>query len=172
MNNKSVTMSFRLSEEESDFIASQNIDGAKTPSDKLRGIIARAIQIEKGTKDYMEAFALLQNLSSDSQRRLLDKERKLNLRSELTTKITGWIIETFAYYLSYQETGKSDKDDLLEMENALSDRLFNLFESVLRFGITSSCPCYNPKTVADRMDIVLELTEIIKNKNLTGGETK
>ena len=58
---KTITLSVRLSQEDSDYLASLKINNATTPSDKLRAIIAQSKELQFGDKDYGKSLALLKN---------------------------------------------------------------------------------------------------------------
>ena len=59
-----------------------------------------------------------------------------------------------------------------EIEAGIATRIFSLGESILRMSITENSSCYNPKVLIERIDPILELTEIIKMYRKTKGEAQ
>jgi hypothetical protein len=167
MASKNVTVSVRLSEEESDFLTSLRITEAKTPSDKLRAIIQQAKLMQESTSDFHESLNLLKNLTEPTLRHLLENERKTNLHSDLISKYSTWVIESLAYFITALEENNDsskNKEKLLEIELGLITRMKKFFEDFLRLGVTASAPCYNPNIVRDNISTILELTDIIQDK--------
>ncbi|MBU0475097.1 MAG: hypothetical protein KKF62_13165 [Bacteroidetes bacterium] len=166
ISTKSITMSVRLSEAEADFLSELKIPDAKTPSDKLRSIIQQYRLIHESEKDYSQSLSLLKNLGEASLIKLLESERKNNLSSDLISKYSSWAAESYAYFITAigsQET-EFKKETLTEIEEGLAQRVFKLIEWTLRMGVTEKAPCYNPNLISQNINTVLELTEIIKNK--------
>lgn len=174
MPSKTIPLSVRLSEEDSDFLTSLKIDEAATPSDKIRAIISQARLLEKGTKKYQDSLSLLKNIVNPTERRLLHLEREFNLRSELTSKFSDWASESLAFFITSipAEDNKVSKDTLEALEAGLVQRILALMESVLRMSITETSPCYNPKVLSGRLAPVLELFNVIQLYKKSKGEDK
>ncbi len=163
MSQKTIPISVRLSEEDADFLASLKLDGASTPSDKLRAIISQARMVEKGGREYGESLNLLRNLVVPTRHRLLENERKHNLHSELIAKFTDWSSEAMAYFITSLPNDKKPlpKEALIEIEEGVVKRVIALIENILRLGITDHAPCYNPKVISSKFDTILELTKLV-----------
>ncbi len=169
---KSTQLSVRLSEEDSDFLASLKINDAATPSDKIRAIISQARLLEKGTREFQDSLSVLKNIINPTHRRILDLERENKMRSELVAKFTDWVSESLAYFITALpvENKKAGKNNLEEFEAGLAVRILALTESILRMSITENSSCYNSKVLTSRIEPVLELNEVIQLYRKSKGE--
>ena len=89
--------------------------------------------------------------------------------SELVVQLAHWLPEALAYFQAYVPTGAlEDKDEVAaqldRLESGVADRVVNLMESILRLGITPHNPCYAPDQISGRLQIVLELCDLIMSK--------
>ncbi|MEX0886492.1 MAG: hypothetical protein WD009_08650 [Phycisphaeraceae bacterium] len=165
---KTVAMSVRVPEDDAAFIAGLEVPGAVTPSDKLRAIIAEARLRQEGPGDFRRALALSEQLLRPARQHLRDAEYRLRVHSDLVAAVEDWLPEALATAMTgplrHDASGPDENDDpaLLELERALADRVFGLIEAVLRLGVTPQCRCYDPQTIARRLQPVLELARVIE----------
>lgn len=163
---KTVTMSVRVPEEDADFIASLEVPGAATPSDKLRAIIAEARLRQEGSGDFRRALALSEQLMRPARQRLRDAEHRLRVHSDLVAAVEDWLPEALATAMTGPlhsgAPDDEDKTELLELERELADRVFALLEAVLRLGVTRQCRCYDPAAIAHRLQPIMELARVIE----------
>ncbi|MFA9480376.1 hypothetical protein ACERK3_19060 [Phycisphaerales bacterium AB-hyl4] len=165
---KSVTMSVRVPEDDAAFIAGLDVPGAVTPSDKLRAIIAEARLRQEGSGDFRRALALSEQLLRPARQRLRDVEHRLQVHSDLVAAVEDWLPEALATAMTgpihHDATGADDDDSqsLLDLEREFADRVFGLLEAVLRLGVTRQCRCYDPKTIARRLEPIMELARVIE----------
>ena len=163
MASKMVQIGVRIPQEHADFIASLEIEGAKTPSDKLRAIIAQAHRRESGSHDYQASLVSVAELLTPVRNRIRESEMMLEQHSELVGRTLDWLSEMLAFCVaSRQALAKADTPENLErFEAQLADRLFRQIESTLQLGVTERSPCYNPKIIAKKVTPVLDLASII-----------
>ncbi len=163
MASKTVQISARISHEDAEFISQLKINGAATPSDKLRAIIAEARQKNTQRHDYLGSLNFMQDLISPAHNNIKNAENHLRLHSELVTRLIEWLPDIFAYIISASIPDEEDlaPEMLLQLENDLSNRIFRLIESVLQMGITKRCPCYNDKLIEHSIETVLDLAQVI-----------
>ena len=62
MASKTVQISARISNEDAEFLSKLTINGAKTPSDKLRAIITQTRKRSIEIQDYTGCYKLIQDL--------------------------------------------------------------------------------------------------------------
>ena len=75
---------------------------------------------------------------------------------------TGFPISSLTGWQGYpRKTIPIAVDNLIELEAAIANRIFNLIESVLRLGVLPTSRCYRPEIVAKHMAPILELNDII-----------
>lgn len=158
---RTVPLSARVSEADADFIASLEIDGAKTPSDKLRAIIAEARQRQRGHQDYAGALAMMGDLLAPAMRRVRQAEHQEGIHSELLSRVGEWLPEAMAYLVAEGPSAANATEGLSELERGMADRVFTLMESMLQMGVTRRCPCYDQAVVSQRLEPVLDLARVI-----------
>ena len=169
---KSVPMSFRLSEDDADFLARLEIAGATTPSDKLRAVINETRRRMDGVEDFSDCAELFRDLLAPTARRVREANKKTGLRSELIERLDDWLPETAAYFVTTLSQEGIDKRKLSDFEAGLADRVVAFLEGFLRMGVTSQAPCYDPTLVISRLRNVLELAKIAEKQQPTNKEAK
>ena len=165
MPSKTVPISARISHEDAEFISQLKINGATTPSDKLRAIISDAKRQRLRTQDYRGSFQMIQELLVPVIEVVRQAELENHEHSELITRSVEWLPDTLAFIVSSapQSLGNNSAEKLHNLEKGLADRVFRLIESVLQMGITKRSPCYDADTIAQRVEPILELAQVIEN---------
>jgi len=161
---KTVPISVRFSQEDAEFIANLKIDNAITPSDKVRGIIKEAKKQKERVVNYEGCLKVsreaLKELSQDIKFAELEEKK----HSELVNSFNDWIVESFAYIASVKHGVGGEKIELNHLEDGISERVFRLFEIVLRMGVTSKAPCYDKEIITKGFVPVLELIQLINQR--------
>ena len=166
MPSKQVTISARISQEDAEFISQLTIDEARTPSDKLRAIIADARLRSNRKQDYASRLQHIQELVQPCLRKIRKAEVENKVHSELIIRLTEWIPDALAFLLS-STSAQEDQDPtqaLFQLESGVAERLIRLMESVLQLAITEQCACYDPDIMRTKIKPVLELSQIILAK--------
>ncbi|NND60239.1 MAG: hypothetical protein HKN49_08225 [Gammaproteobacteria bacterium] len=164
MSQKSVPVSVRLPVEDAEFLSRMTIDGADTPSEKLRAIVAEARRRQLGTGEFSAALRLAHDSLVPTLQIIRDNERRHGLHSELISRLGEWLPDCHAYLVAANGADTDlSAEQLLEIERGLADRVFVLIQSMLQLGVTATSPCYDPAVVADRIDPVLGLAGVISN---------
>ena len=173
MPGKSIPISVRITPEDASFLAQLTIEGAQTPSEKVRGLISQAREQQSSRRNYAESVAHLRVTSAPTRKALDEAERRLDVHSELIHRIIDWLPEAMARLNSAWTEGSAEAGsepqlaDLERLERHLVDRVIRLFEGLMRMAVTSSCPAYDPAVIDNRLDSVLELAEIIRERRTT-----
>ncbi|MFT6332351.1 MAG: Arc/MetJ-type ribon-helix-helix transcriptional regulator [Lentimonas sp.] len=163
ISGQSIPFSVRLPQEYAEFIANLEIKGAKTPSDKIRAIIKKAHEEEKENRDYKNVLRKIQKTFIPALDHLHKEELKKGERSELVRIISQWLSETYAFFISTLLENK-ESVNLNNLEKGMADRIFILFEQIMRMGVTTQSPCYNKAIIKEHLAPVLELAGIIVNQ--------
>lgn len=165
MPDKSVPLSARISVEDAEFLASLRIEGATTPSEKIRGLIADAKRRRAASSDYRSALTLLEASLGPSIRALREAEHAEGMHSEFVLGFAEWLPEAVAFFASGVSTlGDKERRKALEaLEKGFADRVFRLLDLTLRLGVTPEFPGYSPSLVSDRLDRVLSLVDVIRS---------
>ncbi|MDH5229430.1 MAG: hypothetical protein OEZ58_03920 [Gammaproteobacteria bacterium] len=167
MSKRMVPISTRISQEDIEFISQLNIPGAHTPSDKLRHIINDAKKQNEGLGDYRAALEMLNEWLLPVINTLRQAELEQNQHSELLFRLSTWLPDVMAFLLA--STHSQDKltlHDMQVIESGLIERIFRLFESIMQLGTTEPAACYNKNIMQQRIKPILELAELIKQKQL------
>ncbi|MCW8945770.1 MAG: hypothetical protein OQL27_13445 [Sedimenticola sp.] len=164
MATKTVTISARIPSDDAEFISQLEINGAVTPSDKLRALINDARLRHEGQRDYRGCMMLVQDLINPLNIYIREQENALNVHSEVVARVLEWLPDILAFVMSscnVEPDGK-DKEDLYEFEKLLANRVFRLMESMLHVGVTQRCPCYSETLIRERIGPILDLTRAIE----------
>jgi hypothetical protein len=167
MPSKSITISARIAHEDAEFLSQLKINGAATPSDKLRALITEARKRKEQPRDYGGCLAMIQEMLAPVVTRVRQAELAEKAHSELLTRTFEWLPEMVAYLLAAPpaEGASWPIEQLAEYEQGLADRLFRLVTALLQLGVTPECPCYCGDAVARRMAPVLDLADVIAKQN-------
>jgi len=165
MATKGVTISARISHEDAEFLSALTINGAKTPSDKLRSIITEARQRAHRPNDYAGCFQMVQEIIMPIIEQVRQTEIENNIHSELFNRTVECLSDTLAFLLSATSSpdNKIEVESLKSIEQGIADRIFRLFESIMQMGIIKRSTCYDSSLIQDRIETVLDLCEVIIN---------
>jgi len=158
---RTLPISARIPAEDAEFLAELKIEGAVTPSDKLRAIITQARQRAQGQDDFPASLQWMREVITPALNRVRDAEHRHGLHSELVTAVCEWLPQACAVVLSHRGAGAQEKQQLINLERALADRAFQLFEALLRLGVTEQAPCYDKDVISARLGPVLALAQVI-----------
>ena len=160
---KAITISARIAQEDAEFLAKYKVSGAVTPSDKLRAILAEARGRHQRLKDFRGSIDMFQEMLAPVTAQIRELELKNHMHSELITRILEWLPDMMAYVVASEArlNQSTDKQGLMDIEEALADRVFRLIESVMQMGITRRCPCYKSNAISSRMEPILDIAQVI-----------
>ena len=163
MPSKSITISARIAHEDAEFLSQLKINGAATPSDKLRALITEARKRKAQPRDYGGCLAMIQEWVAPLVTRVRQAELEQKVHSDLLTRTFEWLPEMVAYLLAAPpaQGDQWSADQLAEYEQGLADRLFRLTTALLQLGVTPQCPCYNADAIARRIPAVIDLADVI-----------
>lgn len=162
MSGKTVALSVRIAQEDADFLAELMVDGAATPSDKLRAIISEARDHYRGGRDYAAALKHSQTNFAQAQHALRQAEYDLGRQSQLLERMQQWLPETVALVQSRTYFNPEDPAiELADYERELAERVFTLIESVLQLGVTDWSNCYTGEALQERVAPILRLASVL-----------
>lgn len=166
MPEKSVPLSVRISVDDAEFIARLRIDGAATPSEKMRKILAEARKRREASTDYGSALAMVRDSLEPALRALREAEHAEGMHSEFALAFAEWLPDAVAFLVAGRvDVSEAQRAEALRnLEAGLADRVFRILEQTLRLGVTRECPAYSPSLVADRLDRVLSLVDVIRSE--------
>lgn len=167
MAHKSIPLSFRVSDEDAEFLSRLDLPGASTPSEKLRVLIGEARRRAGNDADYAGCLREAQALLEPVRAQLREAELKTDAHSELVMQTLDWLPELLAFVMASARRSvqsEPDSDRLKALEQGLAERIARMASAQLRLGITEQEPNYDPKVVKTRLDPVLDVAEFLLSK--------
>src|SRR5262245_59917669 len=161
MSSQMQTMSVRVPSEDGGGLSSLEIAGAGRRSDKWRAVIAQMRGQHQGTMDYSACVAWLRDLLGPVVVALREVEHRQKLHSDALNAIVEWVPQIAATLLAERRFGKDAAAQAVALEDALLQRSFQLFNTLLRLGVTPRSECYDPDAIERHLGRVLELAEMI-----------
>ena len=165
---KSIPISVRLSDDDVAFLASYEVQGARTPSDKLREILKAAREREKGIQDVSSCEDLLRSMARPAEKGLRQLQRETGIRSDLVIKLYERLPEMFAELIASAPGPAGEEKDLRRFEADLSAELFSLIEEIFDLGLTSPSRTYDPELMERRLKPILEIARILDQRRQSG----
>lgn len=154
MPSRSISLSVRLTQEESERLARLNFPEAKTPSDKIRALIAAPESSFASLGDGTHTFAARKLVKPASD--MLDQsDRQSDVLRLLTDRLP---------LLLGQLAGKAGETDLKDAEAAVTEDFFELIELVLQAGLRRNPRLQNPELFKELVDDMRSSTELLRNR--------
>lgn len=155
-----IPLSVRIPQEAADFIAGLEIEGATTPSDKIRALLAKARLADQGSRDYSYNLQRAEDMLAKSKYMLLEAEKVEAMHSALVRRLFEQLPDILAYLVA-ELPDQVDKAALLQYEAGAWMRAQRLMESMLQLALTQQNSCYNQTILTRTLGSTLELTKII-----------
>ena len=179
---RSVPLSVRISDADAAFLADYQAPDAKTPSEKLRALIAEARRRQAGTEDYNGAAETVRGMIQPARDRLRAAQRDAGgQRSDLIARLYERAPELVASLtigpdreaLQGGGSGGDRHAALTAFEADLAAQAFSLIEDMLDLGLTRTSRTYDPFVVRNSLERSLELLELVQISVKSGeGEVK
>ena len=158
-----VAIGARVPQEDVEFISQLKIDGATTPSDKVRVIIAEARRRHDGLDNYDACLDQMNQMLSQTSRMLRHAELETKTHSEMLSRTLEWLPDFMAYLLAGKKMLATDEPGEMRMlEDGVADRVFRLVESILQMGVTRQSDCFDKDLITRRIPSVLDLARVIE----------
>lgn len=162
------TVSIRVPDDDFQWLLSLEDPTARTPSEKLRALLAKARAQETEISHPELCSSWMRALAQPFVETISAHERKQKYHSDVISAVSEWIPQIMATLVSSRLSVKHAADEAVEIEAILAQQCFRLFTTLLRAAITSVPATYD-KTVLDRhITDILEIAEIISTKKGRG----
>lgn len=161
MSSQMQTLSVRVPTEDIEWLASLEVQGAVTPSDKLRALITQMRRQHQGTMDYAACLAWLRDLITPVVVALREVEHRQKIHSDALDAVIEWVPQIAATLLAAPRFRADNVAVVMELEDALIQRSFQLMTTLLRLGVTPHAECYDPSAIERRLTRVIELADLI-----------
>jgi|GraSoiStandDraft_4_1057263.scaffolds.fasta_scaffold510888_2 hypothetical protein len=155
------TLSARIPTEDMEWLAGLDMQGAVSPSDKLRALIAQMRRQHDGTLDYEASLGWLRDLVAPFVTGVRAFEHHNRMHSEVLTLAAEWLPQVMATLLSERALAKDAKKHAIDVEDVVVQRCFQLLASIMRLAVTRDAACYNPAVIDKHLSTVLEIAGIV-----------
>jgi hypothetical protein len=155
------TLSARIPSEDLEWLVGLDLQGAVSPSDKLRTLIGQLRRQHEGSLDYQRSLSWLRDQVGPFVSTIRGFEHENRMHSEVLTLVAEAVPQVMATLLSERALGSDPKARAIAVEEIVVQRCFQLLTSILRLAVTRDAACYNPKVIDTHVPPVLEIVEII-----------
>jgi hypothetical protein len=155
------TVSARIPAEDIEWLATIDIQGAVSPSDKIRSLVAQMRRQYEGTLDYDRSLGWLRDLVAPFVIGIRAFEHNNRMHSEVLTLAAEWLPQIMATVLSERMLPKDAKKRAIDIEEIVVQRCFQLLASIMRLAVTREAACYSPTVIDKHISTVLEIAGIV-----------
>jgi hypothetical protein len=166
------TLSARIPTEDMEWLASLDLQGAVSPSDKLRALIAQMRRQHEGTLDYERSLGWLRDLVAPFVTAIRAFEHHNRMHSEVLTLAAEWLPQVMATLLSERTLARDARAQAIDVEDIVVQRCFQLLASIMRLAVTREAACYSPDVIDKHLPGVLELAGIVTQTRKMREETR
>ena len=155
-----IPISVRISQEDADFIAELKIEGANTPSEKIRELLTQARLAHSQTHDYGTALVAQEQFFQVARRDVLHAEKEWGIHSHIVARLFEQLPD-FAATLAADLPENAQAADLKRYECELMRRIVSLTDSILQLAVTGKGASYDD-TVLQQLENTLKLAKIVQ----------
>jgi hypothetical protein len=166
------TLSARLPMEDVEWLASIEIPGATTASDKLRALVARSRQIQESTADFQTSLIWARELVAPLVAEIGSFEHREGVHSEALRLVAEAVPQMMALLLSGRNLANNPKQNASQLEERLITRSMQLATALLRLSVTPNSPCYDPAALDRQVLPMIELSRIVSSARSLNTEKK
>ena len=166
------TLSIRIPDEDFQWLSSLQEADAKTPSEKLRALLARIRKQEAGMTSPELCAAWMRALARPFVDTISVHERKHKTHSDLVGLVSEWAPRIMATLISTRLSEDASQEEALDVEAVLAQQCFRLFTSLLRAAVTTHPATYDENVLDRYLPDIIEIADIIatrKGKELNNG---
>ncbi|MEM8839180.1 MAG: hypothetical protein AAGE89_13880 [Pseudomonadota bacterium] len=159
---KSTSLSVRVDDDDAAFLASMQIDGARTPSEKLRALLRIEQRRQKGTRDAEEATEMFRDSLRPTRRRIRKMEAETEMRSDFLKKVYDHLPEVAGAALAGpNEEDREKSGQLRALEKSAIDEVFDFMQDIIELGLSPKNRVYETDYFLERVEILFRYGELI-----------
>ena len=155
------TLSARIPTEDMEWLAGLNIQGAVSPSDKLRALISQMRRQQEGTLDYERSLGWLRDLVAPFTNRVKAFEHHQRVHSEVLTIAAEWVPQLMATLLAERRLSDNARKQAEDVEDFVAERCFKFLTAMMRLAVTPDNGCYSPAVIDKYIVGVLDIAAIL-----------
>ena len=163
------TVSARIPTDDLQWLATLEMQGANTPSDKLRALVTQLRRQHEGALEYSASLQWMRDLVAPFLTAVGTFEHRQGRHSEVLRLISDWVPQLMALLVAESTLGKDPLRKAQDIEDKLVVRCVKLLTGILRLGITASTDCYDPKVLDKHLPHLIELSAIIDSSRKSSG---
>src|SRR5262249_29420567 len=152
------TLSARIPMDDMEWLAGLDVQGAVSPSDKLRALIAQMRRQHDGTLDYAGSLEWLRDLVTPFVSGVRAFEHHNRMHSEVITLAAEWLPQVMATLLTERGLAQDSKGQdakvqdaraqdakahAIDVEDIVVQRCLQFLASIMRLAVTRDAACYN-----------------------------
>jgi hypothetical protein len=164
MPSKTTALSVRVSDEDARFLSGLSLDGATTPSEKLRALLSAQRRLHEGARSPTDAAETIEDLLRPSLRRVRRAEAELGVHSEPVQRVFDRlpVLAGLALAGPQGEASAPDAKALAAFEGQLLEHAAALCEELINLAMTTSPRAYSPDSVEKRLKPLIELAHLTR----------
>jgi hypothetical protein len=162
------TVSARIPVEDLEWLATLEVQGASTPSDKLRALLSQMRRQHEGSMEYSASLHWMRDLVAPFATAIGELEHRQGKHSEVLRLMGHWVPQLMALLIAESNLGREPLRKAQEIEEKLLTRSMQLTMGMLRLGITPSAVCYDPELLDRHLPQLIELVQVIATSRKAG----
>ena len=170
------TLSTRLGQADAEFLQRLEVNGARTPSEKLRKLVAQARQRAEGAGSYRDAREVLDDLARPALAAVAAHEHEAGTRSEALAAVAAALPEALAAMLAAARWKADDAQAFRALEARVVRRTLGLAAQLMRLDVAPRTPCYDPSLIEGERAALAAVVAGVERSRTTGrcggGETQ
>lgn len=157
--NNRIPLSVRIDQEDADFIAGLNLNGANTPSEKIREILKQARLVNMQQRDYGAVLNQAEQFFQTAKHEVLYLEKKLGVHSPILARVFE-LLPDLSATLASDLPEDAGLDNLRKYEQEVMRRVVRLADSILQLAVTGKGAAYDDAVLSE-LENTLRLAQIV-----------
>lgn len=157
-----IPFSVRLDADDAQFIASLEMAGISTPSDKIRELLRLARVSVEGNNDYPSCLAQSDKMVQNARHQVLTAEKALGIHSPIVARVLELLPDLMATACT-DNPKEPCKQALINYEKQIMWRVVRLMNGILQLGITGTAG-YDD-AILDELGSTIALATLIQKQN-------
>lgn len=154
-----IPLSVRIDQEDADFIAQLHIEGANTPSEKIRELLKQARLAHTQAQDYAHALDQMERFVQNAKRTVLHAEKEHGIHSNILARLFEQVPD-LAATLAVDLPKNANETELREYEREMMWRVVRLTDAILQLAVVGKGAAYDDKILFE-LENTLKLAAIV-----------
>src|SRR5690349_15933618 len=120
------TISARIPSEDLEWLATYDMQGATTPSDKVRALVTQVRRQHEGSMDYGASLGGMRDLVSPVAAAVGACEHRQSRHSGVRRRVSDWVPQVMGRLVAEGTLARDPQRKLVELEEKLVARIFQL----------------------------------------------